>query len=176
MKNTLLVVLTCPAVAVSDIPAGLKARISPAEILQLLLPEQPRDKEAAEGCEKDEDAAQDATKNQALLGALSYLSESQRLVVAAVSPFISFAFPGVLHELLLILPTPETPRSADQQGTVGCMSTGEAEGAGGILEARGDVSTTGPTATGSDSNSGCLAESPYGPSETAPSFEAATAQ
>ncbi|KAL8271258.1 hypothetical protein Esti_004824 [Eimeria stiedai] len=115
MKNTLLVVLTCPAVAATAIPSGLQTRISPADIMPLLLPDQQRQsletggKEGAEDRQRGEEPAHDAVKSQALLAALSCLTDSQRLVVSAVSPFICFAFSGVVQELLLILPTPQPP-------------------------------------------------------------------
>ncbi|KAL8437169.1 hypothetical protein ACSSS7_001148 [Eimeria intestinalis] len=145
MKNTLLVVLTCPAVAASAIPSGLQTRISPADILPLLLPDQQRQahqpggKEGAEAPQRVVEPAHDAVKSQALLAALSCLTDSQRLVVSAVSPFIGFAFPGVVQDLLLILPTAQPPAPSKKEESASSKApapTDEREGT--LREPEGD--------------------------------------
>ncbi|KAL8447904.1 hypothetical protein Emed_004199 [Eimeria media] len=158
MKNSLLVVLTCPAVAATAIPSGLQARISPADILPLLIPEQQRQaqqlggNEGAEARQRGEEPAQDAVKSQALLKALSCLTDSQRLVVSAVSPFICFAFSGVLQELLLILPTPQPPASSGKEESTSSKapaSNDEREGT--LREPEGDREEESPDVSGDGS-------------------------
>ncbi|OEH80424.1 sec7 domain-containing protein [Cyclospora cayetanensis] len=114
MKNTLLVVLTCPSVAASSIPSILKTHIAPESILALIgLPNQHQQqspvKEEAQAPQGLDEEDQVAARRAACLGALSCLSDSQRVIVSAVSPFVGSAFPGVVQELLLILPTPQPP-------------------------------------------------------------------
>ncbi|KAL8453879.1 hypothetical protein Emag_001687 [Eimeria magna] len=172
MKNTLLVVLTCPAVAATAIPCGLQSRISPADILPLLIPEQQRQahppggNEGAEARQRGEEPAQDAVKSQALLKALSSLTDSQRLVVSAVSPFICFAFSGVVQELLLILPTPQPPASPGKEESASLKapaSNDEREGA--LREPEGDREEESPDVSGDGSQLNA-AESDCDPNES----------
>ncbi|CDI75740.1 sec7 domain-containing protein, putative [Eimeria praecox] len=134
MKNTLLVILTCPFVAASPIPADLKTRISPTSVLPLIFPPKQQHQQQQQQQQQPEqptspqgetpgspsvgEAAQLAAKQEALLGTLSCLTDSQRLVVSAVSPFVVSTFPTVIQELLLILPTPQPPPPPPRQDPV----------------------------------------------------------
>ncbi|CDJ27700.1 sec7 domain-containing protein, putative [Eimeria mitis] len=148
LKNTLLVVLTCPFVAASPIPADLKTRISPTSVLPVIFfPKQQHQQQQQQQQQQEhpnspkgetqrppsvEEAAQVTAKQEALLGTLSCLTDSQRLVVSAVSPFVVSTFPTVIQELLLILPTPQPPPPPPRQEQVACKEREEnaaAEGA-----------------------------------------------
>lgn len=125
MKNTLLVVLTCPFVAAGVIPSDLMERLSPASVVPLVVPpkqqegqQQPADTAGLGEPHGAEDAGLNATRHEGLLAALSCLTDSQRLVVSAVSPFVGSSFPGVVKELLLILPTPQPPPRPPQHERV----------------------------------------------------------
>ncbi|KAL8434250.1 hypothetical protein Efla_002015 [Eimeria flavescens] len=158
MKNTLLVVLTCPAVAATPIPSDIKTPISAADIMPMLLSEQqrrshqPGNMEGGEERQKGGEAAQDSAKADALLAALSCLSASQRLVVSACSHFISVSFPGVVQDLLLILPTPHPPPPQGEKDQASRMAPeSDEDAAGAFQEPQGDREEESPDVSGNGS-------------------------
>ncbi|CDJ49832.1 sec7 domain-containing protein, putative [Eimeria brunetti] len=177
MKNTLLVVLTCPFVAASAIPADLKARISPSAVLPVIfsqkqqqqlqqrqqLQEQPTSpKGETQGSQSVDEAAQFAPRQEALLGTLSCLTDSQRLVVSAVSPFVVSTFPTVIQELLLILPTPQPPPPPRRQDPVACNDVEASIPPEGTSDVPADCSPESCEKSDSGKDAAAAAESPEG--------------